>query len=402
MPYLIYETYVNCFVHSLAGLGALQLKNPQLPPDVNVSLVARWQPALQPVWSDEQGCWCTSDHWVFRYEYTTGRLRKVFRLPRKQHGLLGGVKDFLARSWLRRRFMPGVGVDTLVQLAAGDLVLVYDQVYLYSPTQHRAVAQALPFSGQPALASPLRGGTAVHGQSQHVYFGEYLNGHQRDIRVARVDVARQCVEVCWTFSRSDIKHVHAIHYDRFRNRLWVCTGDLDHESAFWYTDDEFQTVHRFAGGDQTWRAIAMLFDETSMEWGMDAGKDAPADALNRAYHLDFATGQRTERCVIGNPAYAACPMGHDAAILQTTFEPGRPQETPASATLWHRCGDGPWRECFEVPYQEQTHCWSGRYGAILIPGGRSPQNQLLMTPVNTARHNGRMLKLSIQSAGAVS
>lgn len=367
---------------------------------VSVAPAAPWQPALQPVWSDEQGCWCTSDHWVFRYDYATGQLRKRFRLPRKSHSLPGRVKDLLARSWLRRRFAPGIGIDTLAQLPSGDLVMVYDQVYWYSPTRHQREAQALPFAGQPALASPLRGGAAVHGSSQNVYFGEYLNGHQRDIRVARVDVNRQRVEVCWTFSRSDIKHVHAIHYDRFRNRLWVCTGDLDHESAFWYTDDEFQTLQRFAGGDQSWRAIAVLFDETGMEWGMDAGKDAPAEAINRVYRLDFVTGQRSERCVIGNPAYAACQMGGDAAILQTTFEPGRPQKTPTSAALWHRTGDGPWIRCFEEPYQEQSSAWAGRYGAMLIPRGHSPQDQVLVTPANTRRHNGQMLTLSIRSAGA--
>src|SRR5690606_8868361 len=111
----------------------------------------------------------------------------------------------------------------------------------------------------------------VHPFSQRVYYGEYLNGHYRDIRVCRVDIETHKVETCWSFPRSETKHIHAIHYDRFRNRLWICTGDRDHESSFYYTDDEFATVHHFAGGDQSWRAIAMLFDETGMEWGMDAG-----------------------------------------------------------------------------------------------------------------------------------
>lgn len=372
--------------------------NQGVAPTVRVVPAARWQPALQPVWSDADGCWCTSDQWAFRYLYGTGELRRVFRLPRKNHSLVGRAKDALARSWLRRRFAPGVGIDTLVQRASGDVVLVYDQVYWYSSAHHQGMAEALPFSGQPAMAAPLRGGAAVHGQSQQVYFGEYLNGHQRDIRVTRVDVQRRKVEVCWTFARADIKHVHAIHYDPFRNRLWICTGDLDHESAFWYTDDEFQTVHRFAGGDQTWRAIALLFDETGMEWGMDAGKDAPADAINRIYRFDFATGQRTEQAVIGNPAYAACEMGR-AAILQTTFEPGRLQDTPAAAALWLRDRPGTWRSIFEVSHQSQPRGWGGRYGALLIPRGSSPAGQLLLTPAQTARHNGQMLRLSISPFG---
>lgn len=358
-------------------------------PCVRVAQVAPWEPALQPVWSDEQGCWCTSDHWVFRYDHATSRLRKVFRLPRKSHGLPGRIKDALARSWLRRRFAPGVGIDTLVQLTGGDVVLVYDQVYWYSPTRHRHVAQALPFADQPALASPLRGGAAVHGRSQHVYFGEYLNGHQRDIRVARVDVARQRVEVCWTFARRDIKHVHAIHYDRFRNRLWICTGDLDHESTIWYTDDEFQTVHRFAGGDQSWRAIALLFDETGMAWGMDAGQDAPADAINRIFRYDFSTGVRSEQAVVGNPVYAACDVGDGTAIMQTAFEPKCKQPTLAEVALWHRGRDRQWRKAFALNHRE------GGYGMLLMPRGVVPCASALFTPDHCVRGNGLLHALHV-------
>lgn len=364
-------------------------------PRVRVEKVAPWQPALQPVWSDEQGCWCTSDHWAFRYDYATRRLRKVFRLPRKCHGVAGRIKDVLARSWLRRRFAPGVGIDTLVQLASGDLVLLYDQVYWYSPGLHGREAQALPFASQPALASPLRGGAAVHAQSQCVYFGEYLNGHQRDIRVARVDVARQSVEVCWTFSRSDIKHVHSIHYDRFRNRLWICTGDLDHESAIWYTDDEFQTVHRFAGGDQTWRAIAMLFDETGMEWGMDAGKDAPATVLNKIFRYDFSSCIKSEVAEIGNPAYGAVDCENGRAFMQIVFEPGRKQDTPAKAGLWMRDEMGKWVDVYSLSYKYDRLRLGGSYGMILLPAGRVCVGEILFSPVNCDCEKFELLRLTI-------
>lgn len=364
------------------------------PPLAKVSRAAAWQPGLQPVWSDPQGCWCTSDHWVFRYEYGSERLNRIFRLPRKSSSFADRIKDALARSWVRRRWAPGVAIDTLVVLASGEIVLTYDQIYLYSPNKHHNTAEALPFTGQPGLASPLRGGLAVHGKSQHVYFGEYLNGHQRDIRVARVDVARRQVEVCWSFPRSEIKHIHAVHYDRFRNRLWLCTGDLDHESAFYYTDDEFQTVHRFAGGDQSWRAIALLFDATGMEWGMDAGQDAPADAINHIYRYDFRTEQRTRCAVIGNPAYAACELNDGTAVIQTSFEPKRRQATPETVALWWRGTDHQWTLMMSLPFQVHSPRGMGRYGHLLIPNGVSPAGVLLCTPVNTAANAFHMLRLN--------
>ncbi len=355
--------------------------------------------AMQPVWSDAQGCWCTSDLWIYRYDYVTAKLSKIFRLPSKGVGLPGRLKDFLARSWLRRHIFPVVGISNLVELPSGDLVVLYDQVYWYSPKHHSGFAVALPCLSDPVMAPPLRGGMAVHAESNCAYFGEYLNGHERNVRVFRIDVSSRLVEACWSFPRSEIKHIHAIHYDRFRNRLWICTGDLDHESALYYTDNEFVTVHRFAGGDQSWRAIALLFDETGMEWGMDAGKDAPAEAINRIYRFDFETGTRTECAVIGNPAYSALAFEDGTALLQTSFEPGRKQYTAEAMSLWFRGEDRSWRSCFSAPYQLWTIKGAGMYGHIFLPSGTAPKRKTLFTPFNCQDGNYRLHLLKLKEVG---
>lgn len=349
---------------------------------------------LQAIWTNTDHAWCARDQWVYRYCYAAQRLQPVFRLPKKSDNLVGRLKDAVARSRIKQWLFPGMDIDTLIELPGGDLVVLFDRVYWYSPRHHKRYAEPLSQDGiHPPLAMPLRGGLAVHAVSQHAYFGEYLNGHQRDIRVARVDAQRRHVEVCWSFPRSDIKHVHAIHYDRYRNRLWICTGDGDHESAIWYTDDEFQTVHRFAGGDQTWRAIALLFDENGMEWGMDAGQDAPADAINRIYRYDFDTHQRSERAVIGNPAYAACELDDGTVVVQTSFEPLRQQATRAEVALWKRDAHNAWAQLFQLTYQPRAAAGHGLYGHLLIAQGVSPTGQMLCTPINTSQHAHRLLLL---------
>lgn len=364
--------------------------NPALSPPVCEPL----GPRMQAIWTDRDHAWCARDQWVYRYNYSSRTMQRVFRLPARSDGWAARLKDAIARSRFKQWLRPGMDIDTLAELPNGDLVVLFDRVYWYSPRLHDRTAEALPHDGiDPPIAMPLRGGLAVHPLSGNAYFGEYLNGHQRDIRVARVDMQHRRVDICWTFPRSDIKHVHAIHYDPFRNRLWICTGDLDHESALWFTDDEFLTVQRFGGGDQSWRAIAMLFDAGGMEWGMDAGQDAPADAVNRIYRHDFASGQRSERAVVGNPVYAACAFGDGAAIMQTSFEPRRRQPTPETVSLWYRHPDGDWSSLFSLSYCARPQDGVGPYGHLLIPQGVAPAGQLLCTPVNTARHAGRLLHL---------
>lgn len=279
--------------------------------------------------------------------------------------------------------MPGPGIGNLTRTTDGDVVVIFDRVYWYSEKSRNRLASVISCDAEPEFATPLRGGIAVHEVSNKIYFGEYLNGHQRDIRIFFVDVSRPSVRECWRFSRAEIKHIHSIHYDRFRNRLWICTGDLDHESNLYYTDDEFSSVHKFGGGDQSWRAIAMLFDEHGMEWGMDAGKDASADEINYIYRYEFKTGLRSKRMLVGNPVYSACEFSDGTAVMQTTFEPGRLQETPEAAALWIRDQQGGWENLLELQYEViKSRQGVGKYGYICLPKGKSPVNRLLFTPVN--------------------
>lgn len=345
---------------------------------------------MQAIWTNIDHAWCARDQWVYRFRYADQTLQRQFRLLPRSEGWVARLKDVVARSRFKQWLRPGMDIDTLAELPNGDLVVLFDRVYWYSPQHHARFAEPLLQDGiEPPLAMPLRGGLAVHPLSGNAYFGEYLNGHQRDIRVARVDVASRRVEVCWTFARSDIKHVHAIHYDRFRNRLWLCTGDRDHESAFWFTDDEFQTVHRFAGGDQTWRAIALLFDEAGMEWGMDAGQDASADAINRIFRYDFCTRARSELAIVGNPVYAACDLEDGTAIMQTAFEPKRQQPTPPEVAIWHRNQERQWRKVFSLDYRD------GGYGMLLMPSGVAPCASVLFTPDHCVSGNRQLHELNV-------
>ncbi|SEA57991.1 hypothetical protein [Alkalimonas amylolytica] len=335
--------------------------------------------------STKESTLCSRDHTVYRLDLADHTLSKLCQLPAKAPGLVGWLKHKLARSRLRQWLKPQLGIEHLIETADGNIVMVYDRIYLYRPNQGTTYASVVPTSHIPDLVGPLRGGLTSHPVSGAVYFGEYLNNHSCPVRVIKIDPASQQADICWQFARDDIKHIHAIRYDPYRNRLWITTGDADHESAFYYTDDEFQTVYKFAGGDQSWRAISLLFYPDCMEWGMDAGKDAPADAINHIYRYHFASGQRERIATIGNPAYAAVPCADGAAIMATTFEPGRQQATPEQAALWFRSKDGHWQELLALDYQDSQMATVGRYGMIYLPSGTLPANQVLFTPVNCAQ-----------------
>lgn len=326
-------------------------------------------------------CLCSRDHTVFQFDYHNGQWRKICQLPPAKAGFIGLLKDKIARSSLYRRLQPTPGLSHLTQTPDGTIVIVYDRIYLCKPSGETRSAMPL-VSDLGRFAPPLRNGMAVEQRTGLVYFGEYLNNHSRDVRVICIDPVLDTARVCWQFSRQQIKHIHAIVYDPFRQRLWITTGDNDAESAFYYTDDGFASVHKFAGGDQTWRATGLLFDETGMEWGMDAGKDAPADAVNYIWRWDFATASRTQRCTIGNPAYAVSSLDNGGAVLTTTYEPGRLQDTPEQSALWYRSPAGDWQQIYAQDYQYRAMPGVSKYGMLYIAQGTIPAAQLLFSPVN--------------------
>lgn len=339
-------------------------------------------------------CYCSDDNSAYTFDVKTGAVSKIFELPSPRSDFISKLKDTAARSWLRRKLFPSSSFDNLVVLSNGRVFVVYDRIYCFDSSAARHRVQVLGCTFEPPFETPLRGGVAEHLKSGLVYFGEYVNDSRGVVRIFRVDVIAGNVEVCWVFGDHEIKHVHAIHYDKFRDRLWILTGDRDCESAFYYTDDEFQSVHRFAGGDQTWRAIAVIFDENGMEWGTDAGKDAPIGTTNRIFRYEFSSGIRRELAVIDNPAYAMHEFDDGTALMQTGYEGGVYGSADGFASLWYRGRNAAWRKLFQLPFHLNPRSGEGAYAQILIPKGVGVAGHVLCTPVNVEEFNYSLLLLT--------
>lgn len=333
-------------------------------------------------WSDGEVALGTVDVWIYRFTYRTRQLTRLGRIPAKGRGFKARLRDFLARNPILQRFRPNGGICHAQPFPDGSILLIYDRIYLARLHGSQLEVSIIDDTPIGEYATPLRGGIAIHPESNKAYFGEYLNGHSRSINIYCIDPENKQVTRCWTFPRSEIKHVHAIHHDPYRNRLWVLTGDSDSESAFYYTDDEFKTLQRFAGGSQQWRAIGLLFEADAMEWGMDAGQDAPAEVVNRVFRYSFSTAQVEELAVIGNPAYAMVRCVDGGAVMATTFEPRRKQDTFRGAEIWHRRALGEWKRIAGFEYELHRRQGVSSYGMAYLPKGLLPAEQLTTTLIN--------------------
>ena len=96
--------------------------------------------------------------------------------------------------------------------------------------------------------------------SGNIYFGEYFqNVENLPIHIYKINVEDGSLEKAFTFGQGEINHIHGVFYDKYTDRIWVVTGDAEHECIIGYTEDEFKTfVEAFRGG-QEYRCCQLFF-----------------------------------------------------------------------------------------------------------------------------------------------
>jgi len=113
--------------------------------------------------------------------------------------------------------------------------------------------------------------------NKEIYWGEYFrNAARGPVKIYRSTDQGQTWEVVREFEAGFTRHIHSIQEDPFTGRLWICMGDLDHESRIGWTDDGFRNIHYIGSGSQIWRSAHVVFTEDFVYWGTDSGFDDTA------------------------------------------------------------------------------------------------------------------------------
>ena len=171
----------------------------------------------------------------------------------------------------------------------------------------------------------LRGAVAEDGQ---VFFGEYLDNAERGpVRIYRYLPGDRDVSVVYTFSPGAIRHVHGIYRDPVDRRLWCLTGDMGHEARILVTDDDFETLTTIGSGDESWRAVSVLFTRDAIWYATDA-----EFTQNKVFRIDRATRQRSEIGAVDGPVYYSVKWRENLFFAVTAEL--CPSQDGKSATLW--------------------------------------------------------------------
>jgi hypothetical protein len=317
-------------------------------------------------------------------------------LPKIGGGLLGQLKNALARSRTLRCFRASRGPSNIEVLSSGTILVFYDRIY-------RSTDGGLSFQivCNPASLGLTTGpfvfgvGTTV-GADDTVYYGEYTcqkRPHPVSIVRGREDGTHW--EIAHRFESGEIFHVHSIHYDPYRKGYWVCTGDTNEETALRFTADDFKTLTAVGKGSQDWRIVSLIIRPDYLYWGSDNDHENGS----AIFRWSFKEEKLEKLQHIGKVSYYATQLANGTMAVSTTYEPNSPytkaNSPSASTELWISHDGENWTKTLDLPHEPMQMSWGPSRAQIAFPAGK-PLEHLFLIPCSTSGDPFQTVVLDVQ------
>jgi len=174
----------------------------------------------------------------------------------------------------------------------------------------------------------LRGGCAIDNEGG-AFFGEYFSNYERlPVNIYYLKKNETNADVVYTFPRGEIRHVHGLFWDPYTFDIWCTTGDIGRECKIIKSSNKFKTIETVGSGDETWRAVSLIFTSTHIYYGMDA-----EFLINKIYRINRKNYLREEIGTIDGPVYYSKKI-YENKILFSVAAEGAPSQQLNNASLW--------------------------------------------------------------------
>lgn len=282
-------------------------------------------------------------------------------------------KQALSRLRLAQRLLRFI-VTNVIPLANGDLFVTFDKTV--------GVVRNGKFQALTGLARPcrvLRSACAIDPGGD-IYFGEYLTNEERGaMRIYRHTPGADSLHIAYTFPPNNIRHIHGLYFDEFTKSIFCLTGDAEQESQILRSFDGFQTVEIVGRGDETWRAVSVLFTEEAFFYGMDAEFRS-----NHIYKVARKDVGRTSLCEVDGTVFYSKQLG--ANLFFTTTAENAPSQKENVAALWHIDEDERCRNLISFK-KDRWHPTLFMFGTIHFPCVNRLENELYFQLVGVEGDN---------------
>ncbi len=268
------------------------------------------------------------------------------------------------------RFM----VTNVMPLSNGDLFITFDKsVGLIKNGKF----QALKNLARPCRV--LRSAFAMDDKGD-IYFGEYLANTMRgEVRIYKYSQGSDALETVYTFPPNSIKHIHGLYFDKFTKSIFCLTGDDEKECRILRSLDGFKTTETVGEGDETWRAVSVLFNQDSFYYGTDA-----EFRKNHIYKVNRRNSEREILDEVDGTVFYSKQLGED--LFFTTTAEDAPSQKENVAALWHVGADGNCENLIKFN-KDHWHKSLFMFGTIHFPCVNKLENELYFHLVGVKEDN---------------
>lgn len=177
-------------------------------------------------------------------------------IGKKKEFLLDIPQKFLVRCLSKIRiFERIIRSEPRAALCYQDILYVSYKSVLYkiSLAQKKIVdSHFFQNSHNNPLPSDLVAIDGIGGFANQVVYGEYwMNDNGSSVGIYADNGNWKKV---YEFPKNTVRHIHAIVPDKYRDCVWILTGDNDKESGFWKATNDFKQVEPVLIGKQLYRS----------------------------------------------------------------------------------------------------------------------------------------------------
>ncbi|HPJ13338.1 MAG TPA: hypothetical protein PLV00_08130 [Caldisericia bacterium] len=242
----------------------------------------------------------------------------------------------------------------------------------------------------------------VYGFTDGVYFGEYFNNPDRkEVRIwRRKKVDNSKWEVAHTFENGTINHIHTLLVDKYRDCVWILTGDFDKAAGFWIATDDFRSVEPAVIGKQEYRSCAAFALPKGILYATDTQLEANSIRFLRKVGSIFESEKLYD--LEGSCIYS-CAVG-ESYFFSTAVEPASEGKSKLDLISYRR-GKGikSWNSeivmgnlqegfkriaIFEKDILPMGLC---QFGTVIFPSIQSNPADLICQGVGLKKIDGKMM-----------
>ncbi len=214
-----------------------------------------------------------------------------------------------------------------------------------------------------------------------IYWGEYFDNRERaEVHIYASTDRGRTWQIAYTFSAGSIRHVHNIVYDRWRDCLWILTGDEGAECKVLRASSDLRSVEVVLAGNQQARAVAAIPTQS----GLYISTDTPSEK-NHVYRLDRAgnvaqVGDLASSSIFG--CRVGCRVG-EAMFFSTMIEPSAVNTSREVQIAGSR--DGTNWQVLARWRKDNLPIRYFQYGNAFLPDGENATNYLAATTIAVER-----------------